>query len=221
MNRHLFLALTSSLALTAAVALTASGCSPAGSPLAKGRTIYKTNSSNTCTSTGVGSIHGGEAPSSPGGSMAGTAVEDGQLVNPEDEESTEAYSVSCSITGTGPYDIKAELAGPNTSPPASDTQATSIRLEGTVGTDGTGSGQVFFHSKPTGSQGPIAGTSCTFKAAPAPLLLCSNSSCVNTEEEPGDFGKMWIEFDCPEMTNGDLGNACAGAGTVIVENCSF
>jgi hypothetical protein len=216
--------LQSRLTPLACLLLPALGCSPNAAPAAEGSAYYSTRSSSTC-SAGLGAIGGGSVPTPPGSASpsTGTLVQDGQPLT-EAEDNEIFYAVKCKIQGNGPYSISASLEGPNSSPPATNTVTTNISLSGSIAADGTGSGTVDFFTSTTQAMSPTAGSTCTFRATPSPYFVCSGTACSQTEGPNStvpDYGEAFLEFSCPSMTNGDLGNECEASGTIALQRCAL
>ncbi len=210
------------------VLVTFTGCSPAADPIARGAAHYRAQGCissyggigaeepDAAGNTGVPDLPISNTPSTnPGG-----LVVDGQLA----PGTNVPYEVECSVTGSDTLFIDATMKGPNISPNSASQQTeTSLAVSGTIGPDGTGLGQVSFSTAETLGAVPVQNTTCDLTATPDPLHACSDEACTGTTE-PGETGRMWIEFFCPEVrvnTTGMETADCETDGTIVMERCAF
>ncbi len=167
--------------------------------------------------SGRGAIGGGSYPPLPSSGPppvdAGVFVEDGTPIAPESEE---VYAVSCTINGSGPYNIEASISGPNNMPPGSDSARTDLDLRGTIQPDGTGTGTASFFTSSSQRMSTVEDTECTLRA----VSICSSTTCLDSAQSPKDYGQAYVEFQCPRMTNGTLNNECSGYGAIRIDRCA-
>jgi len=203
-------------------------CSPVAPPLARGSAHFRTKvppdpePGTSCTDSYGGIGKGTNVPDLPNSATITNLGE--MVVDGEHSEDNVPYEVSCKITGSGELRIEGEMAGTNTSPFLSSAgSSTYIEINGTIGTDGRGFGQVNFFTTATLAVSPKPDTSCTLAATPSPRKACSNSACVASAEEPVDYGSMVVTFDCPDMDMAAAGIAadCEADGTIVLDRCSY
>lgn len=134
------------------------------------------------------------------------------------------YEVDCRVTGDGFLNVEAMLAGPNTSPAAADPGSpANVSLTGTIDTaSGIGSGRVSFYNSSSLDVTTSDGTACELSASPLPLHVCSDTNCTGDSREPGETGKIWLQFECLDVQTGAViapSGGCEADGTIVMERC--
>jgi len=138
----------------------------------------------------------------------GIGVQDGQT----GPEGVGRYTVECTVSGEGPYRIKALLRGPNTNPLAPlTTGGTDVTVNGTIDSDGIGTGQVTFLTTESFLVQPLDGVTCVMEVVPNP--------------QTGDLtigpGFAWLTFRCNGATDGGgITSYCHSDGSIVLNNCA-
>jgi len=118
------------------------------------------------------------------------------------------YDVSCTVSGEGDFTVRAQLSGQNVSPSVVGNKSTSIELSGTLGADGTGTGDVSFF---TAELQNVTGKNCAFKVVP--------KRDGNPDVSPG---QAFFTFECPDVTMNSMVQAgCDSQGTLVLDGCSL
>jgi hypothetical protein len=199
--------------------VSALSCSPAAPPAGRGDAHYLIdNPVSSLPACGVSSVagiaDGSQVPDLPVGTSPpaaesgyGVQVRDGQEI----PGSNGNYIVRCRVVGSGSR-IEVYMEGPNTSPQAGvATGATNIEVTGSIGADGTGTGDVVYRTTRSGTGSNPLTAPCTLSATP-------NFDGSAGFEVGG--GAARFSFFCPETIRAqdDLGR-CEAKGTIWVQDC--
>jgi len=203
-------------------------CSPVAPPKARAGAHFRTTippdpiPGTTCTDS-YGGI--GNPPPEVANTLTETDLHrEGAVVDDElAVEGNVPYEITCRITGSGDLHVNGSMEGLNTSPfRRTAGSSTKLTIDGTINANGTGGGEITFFTTATLAVTPKEGTSCTFTATPAPLMGCSNLSCLNGDA-PGDYGGIAITFKCPDMNMGaaSIASDCEADGTIVLDRCTY
>lgn len=213
---------------TVLLSMASLACSAAPEPIAKGSASFKVDyptdpdiegTCNATTTGGIGSEQG--VPDLP--SAGQELTEDffavigdfgGQIIDGQTgSNGSGKYDIECTVKGDDSYAVDITISGPNTHDLAGlDVDTTmSIELNGTIESNGVGTGKVTVYTPSTSAVSPLGMETCELLALPDP-----NDS---TRRQIGG-GEATLLFRCPNANSAlDDFSACETRGTIRLVDC--